>query len=63
MIQINKAPVTLTADRTSMRGAGTVTLTVNGVVEGETVATKVSCDDASITYRKRQWQYMDGFSA
>lgn len=49
LIQINKAPVTLTADRTSMRGAGTVTLTVDGVVEGETVATGVSCDDASIT--------------
>ena len=49
LIQINKAPVTLTADRTSMRGAGTVTLTVNGVVEGETVATGVSCDDTSIT--------------
>ncbi len=49
LIQINKAPVTLTADRTPMRGAGTVTLTVDGVVEGETVATGVSCDDASIT--------------
>lgn len=49
LIQINKAPVTLSADRTSMRGAGTVTLTVDGVVEGETVATGVSCDDASIT--------------
>lgn len=49
LIQINKAPVTLSADRTSMRGAGTVTLTVDGVVEGEAVATGVSCDDASIT--------------
>ena len=49
LIQINKAPVTLSAGRTPMRGAGTVTLTVNGVVEGEAVATGVSCDDASIT--------------
>lgn len=49
LIQIDKAPVTFTADRTSMRGAGTVTLTVDGVVEGETFATGVSCDDASIT--------------
>ena len=57
LIQINKAPVTLTADRTSMRGAGTVTLTVDGVVEGETVATGVSCDDASITVSDNENTY------
>ena len=49
LIQINKAPVTLTADRTSMRGAGTVTLTVNGVAEGELGGVTVVSDDVTVS--------------
>ena len=49
LIQINKAPVMLTADRTSMRGAGTVTLTVNGVVESELGSVIVVSDDVDVS--------------
>ena len=49
LIQINKAPVTLTADRTSMRGAGTVTLTVNGVVADELDDVTVASDDVTVS--------------
>lgn len=49
LIQINKAPVTLTADRTSMRGAGTVTLTVNGVVADELGDVTVASDDVTVS--------------
>ena len=49
LIQINKAPVTLNADRTSMRGAGTVTLTVNGVVADELDDVTVASDDVTVS--------------
>ena len=48
LIQIKKASVTLTADKTAMKGAGNVTLTVDGVAAKENVVTKVVCDDAGI---------------
>ena len=44
-------PVTVQADKTSLTGSGTVTLTVSSSVEGITV-TDVTCSDSSITLTK-----------
>lgn len=57
LIQINKAPVTLTADRRSMRGAGTVTLTVNGIAENEKNSIAVTCDDTSVNVNDSNGTY------
>ena len=43
------APLTLTADQTSLTGGGTVTLTVGGALASQTDKLSLTCSDSSIT--------------
>lgn len=56
-ISITKAPITLTSDRQSMKGAGTVTLTVNGIAENEKNSIAVTCDDTSVNVNDSNGTY------
>lgn len=57
VVSITKAPITLTSDRQSMKGAGTVTLTVNGIAENEKNSIAVTCDDTSVNVNDSNGTY------